>query len=158
MKVIKSLENTGILLIGTTTKTTSQEGGFLNFLRPLKTASLPLMKNVLNLLAKSVLILLGLTTAMPATDGAVFFFLNHGSETKAITSNEEMEDKMKIVKSLEKSRLIIKGIIETIKNEVKEQKGRFLSILLGTLPACIIGNILTGKGVIRAGEGVIRPG
>ena len=69
-----------------------------------------------------------------------------------------MEDKMKIVKSLEKSRLIIKGIIETIKNEVKEQKGRFLSILLGTLPACIIGNILTGKGVIRAGEGVIRPG
>ena len=65
---------------------------------------------------------------------------------------------MKIVKSLEKSRLIIKGIIETIKNEVKEQKGRFLSILLGTLPASIIGNILTGKGVIRAGEGVIRPG
>ena len=74
MKVIKSLENTGILLIGTTTKTTSQEGGFLNFLRPLKTASLPLMKNVLNPLAKSVLILLGLTTAMPATDVAVFFF------------------------------------------------------------------------------------
>ena len=69
-----------------------------------------------------------------------------------------MEDKMKIVKSLEKSRLIIKGIIETIKNEVKEQIGRFLSILLGTLPASIIGNILTGKEVIRAGEGVIRPG
>ena len=69
-----------------------------------------------------------------------------------------MEDKMKIVKSLEKSRLIIKGIIETIKNEVKEQIGRFLSILLGTLPASIIRNILTGKGVIRAGEGVIRPG
>ena len=65
---------------------------------------------------------------------------------------------MKIVKSLEKSRLIIKGIIETIKNEVKEQIGRFLSILLGTLPASIIGNILTGKGVIRAGEAVIRPG
>ena len=69
-----------------------------------------------------------------------------------------MEDKMKIVKSLGKSRLIIKGIIETIKHEVKEQKGRFLSILLGTLPASIIGNILTGKGVIRAGEGVIGPG
>ena len=69
-----------------------------------------------------------------------------------------MEDKMKIVKSLEKSRLIIKGIIETIKNEVKERIGRFLSILLGTLPASIIGNILTGKGVIRAGEAVIRPG
>ena len=65
---------------------------------------------------------------------------------------------MKIVKSLGKSRLIIKGIIETIKHEVKEQKGRFLSILLGTLPASIIGNILTGKGVIRAGEAVIRPG
>ena len=71
MKVIKSFKNTGILLIGTTTKTTSQEG-FLNFLRPLKTASLPLMENVLNPLAKSVLILLGLTAAMPATDVAVF--------------------------------------------------------------------------------------
>ena len=54
MKVIKSLENRGILLKGTTRKITSQEGGFLNFLRPLMTASLSLMKNVLTPLAKSV--------------------------------------------------------------------------------------------------------
>ena len=56
MKVITSLENRGILLKGTTRKITSQEGGFLNFLRPLMTAGLPLMKSVLTPLAKSVLL------------------------------------------------------------------------------------------------------
>ena len=69
-----------------------------------------------------------------------------------------MEDLMKIVKSLEGSRLLIKGISETIKNEEKEQKEGFLSMLLGTLAASILQNGLTGKGVIRAGEGVIRTG
>ena len=63
-----------------------------------------------------------------------------------------MEDVMKIVKSLEESGLLIKGISETIKNEAKEQKGRFLSMLLGTLVASVLGNALAGKGLIRAGE------
>ena len=63
MKVIKSLENRGILLKGTTRKITNQEGEFLNFLKPLMTAGLPLMKNVLAPLAKSVLIPLRLTAA-----------------------------------------------------------------------------------------------
>ena len=68
MKVIKSLENRGILFKGTTRKITSQEGGFLNFLRPLMTAGLPLMKNVLNPLSKSVLLLLGLSAGKSAAD------------------------------------------------------------------------------------------
>ena len=71
IKVIKSLENRGILLKGTTTKTDSQEGGFLNFLSPLMTAGLPLMKNVLTPLAKSVLIPLGLSARMSAADVAI---------------------------------------------------------------------------------------
>ena len=63
-----------------------------------------------------------------------------------------MEDFMKIVKSLEESGLLIKEITETIKNETKEQKDGFILMLLGTLAASILGNALTGKGVIRASE------
>ena len=63
-----------------------------------------------------------------------------------------MEDIMKIVKSLEESRLIINGISETIKNEAKEQKVGFMSMLLGTLAVSVLGNSLAVRGVIRAGE------
>ena len=73
-----------------------------------------------------------------------------------IISNEEMNDIMKIIKSLGECGLLIKGASETIKNEVKKQKGRFFSMLLGTLGASLLGNLLTGKGVMRAGEGTIR--
>ena len=69
-----------------------------------------------------------------------------------------MEDIIKIVKLLEESRLLVKGISETTKNETKEQKGGFLPMLLGTLAASILGNAITGKGVIRAGEGTTRVG
>ena len=65
---------------------------------------------------------------------------------------------MKIVKSLEESGLLIKGISETIKNDAKEQKGGFLPMLLGTLAASILGTALTGRGVIRAGEDTIKAG
>ena len=65
---------------------------------------------------------------------------------------------MKIVKSLEDSGLLLDGITETVKNEVKEQKGGFLSMLLGTLGASLLGNMLAARGVIRAGEGTIRAG
>ena len=67
-----------------------------------------------------------------------------------------MEDIMKIIKSLEESGLLIKGISETIKNETKEQKGKLLSVLLGTVAASLLGSALTGRGIIRAGEGAIR--
>ena len=64
----------------------------------------------------------------------------------------------KIVKSLEQSGLLIKDVSETIKNEAKQQKGRFLSMLLGTLDASMLESALKGRGVIRAGEGTIRAG
>ena len=59
-----------------------------------------------------------------------------------------MEDIIKIVKSLEDSGLLLKGVTETVQNEVKEQKGGFLSMLLGTLGASLLGNLLTGQGAI----------
>ena len=71
---------------------------------------------------------------------------------------KKVNDIMKRVKSLEISGLLIKVISETIKNEAKEQKGGFLRMLLGTLRASLLGNLLTGKGTIRAGEGAIKAG
>ena len=64
-----------------------------------------------------------------------------------------MKDLNKIVKSLKDSRLLLKGATETVQNEVKEQKGGFISMLLGTLGASLLGNLLTGKGMHRAGKG-----
>ena len=134
-----------------------QWGGFLSkLLGPLLYTGLPIITNVLEPLAKSILIPLGLTTAASATDAA-----NHkkrfvSSFIILIISNEEMEDIMKIVKPLEDSGLLIKVVHETIKNEPKEQKGRFLSMLLGTLGTSLLGNLLTGKGTITASEGTIR--
>ena len=76
-----------------------------------------------------------------------------------------MKDYIKIVKSLEDSGLLLKGVTETVQNEVKEQKGGFLSMLLGTLGESLLGNLLIekglhragkGKGIHRAGEGIVR--
>ena len=69
-----------------------------------------------------------------------------------------MKDILEIVRSLEDSGLLLKRVSETIKNKVKEQQGGFLSMLLGTLGASLLGNISGGKGVIRAGEGTDRVG
>ena len=78
----------------------------------------------------------------------------HGSgRTTLLILNEEMNDIMKIVQALEDSDIPIKGVAKTIKNETKEQKGGFLSVLLGTLGASLLGNLLTGKGIVRAGSG-----
>ena len=114
MKKIKPLENSRILLKETTRKITCQEVGILNFLRPLMTAGLPLMKNVLTPLAKSVLIPLESTTASGAD--AVTPKNIYGSGTTAlIISIEEMEDIMKMLRLLHESGLLLKGISETIK-------------------------------------------
>ena len=75
--------------------------------------------------------------------------------TILIVSKEEMNDIMEKIKSLEESGLLIKGVSETIKNEAKEQKGAFLGMLLGTFGASLLGNLLTGKGKIRASKGAI---
>ena len=73
-----------------------------------------------------------------------------------------MDDVLKIIKSLEDSGVLLKGVSKTIQHEAKEQRGGFLSMLLGTLGASLLGDILSkglsGKGVIRAGEGTIRAG
>ena len=75
--------------------------------------------------------------------------------TTLIISNNEIEDIIKIVKSLEDSGLLLKGVTETVQNEVKEQKGGSLSMLLGTLGASLLGNLLIGKGIYRAGKGKV---
>ena len=89
----------------------------------------------------------------------------HGSgNTTLIISNEEMNDIMKIIQALENSNILLKGVTNTIKNETKEQKRGFLSMLLGTSGTSLLGNLLTGKGIIRAGtgnkeeKGIVRAG
>ena len=76
--------------------------------------------------------------------------------TTLIISNKGMNDFMKIVKSLEEYGLLIKDVRDKIKNEVRERKGEFLNIVLGTLGASLKGNLLTGKAVTRAGEQTIK--
>ena len=133
-----------------------QSGGFLGrLLRPLLKTGLPLIKNVLKPLTKIVLISLGLTVAASATDAAVHKKMfgsgcvakvsdrirpsDLAKRTTLIISNEEMNYIMKIVKSLEESGLLIKGVSETIKNEAKDKD-----------------TIRAGKGTIRADKGTIR--
>ena len=133
------------------------EGLLGRLLGPLLKTGLPLMKHVIKPLAKSVLIP-GLTAAAAATDAAVHKKMFGSSMTPLIISNEEMNDIMKIIKSLEESGLLIKGVSKTTQNKGKEQKGRFLSMLLGILGASLLGNLLAGKGVMIAGESTIRAG
>ena len=78
----------------------------------------------------------------------------HGSgNTTLIVSNEEMNVIINIIQALENSNILLKGVTKTIKNETKKRKGGFLSMLLGTLGASLLGNLLTGKGILRAGSG-----
>ena len=83
--------------------------------------------------------------------------LGSGTTTLIILS-DEIEDITKIVKSFEDSGLLLKGVSEAIQDEVKEQKGWFLSMLLGTLRASLLGNMFAGKGINRGGEGFLRAG
>ena len=132
-----------------------QSGGFLGRpLGPLLKTGLLLIGNVLKPLAKSVLIPLGLTAAASATDTAIHKRMFGSGFTTLIISNDEMNDIMKIVKSLEESGLLIKGMSELIQHEAKEQKGGFLGMLLGTLGASLLRNLLTGKGGIATSQGL----
>ena len=138
-----------------------QSEGFLGrLLGLLLKAGLPLMKNVIKPLAKSVLIPLGLTAAASAADAGIHKkILGSGhNNTTLIISNDEIHDIIKIVKSLEDSGLLLKGVRKTIQNEAKEQRGQFLSMLLGTLGVILLGNILAGKRMNRAGEQIVRAG
>ena len=136
----------------------TQSGGFLGrLLGPLLKIGLPLIKNVIKPLAKSVLMPLGLTAAASAADAGIHKkMLGSGNpssshnNTVLIILNNEIED---IVKSLKDSVLLLKGVTETVQNGVKEQKGGFLSILLATLGASLLGNLLIGKGSIVTSQG-----
>ena len=132
-----------------------QSGGFLGKL--LSKLADPLMKVAMPL-AKNVLAPLGLTAAVSAIDSSIQKKIR-GSGVKLIIEQKDMNNIMKIIEALENSGILLKGVSKTIKNETKEQRGGFLSMLLGTLGASLLGNLLTGgKGIVRAGEGVIRAG
>ena len=161
-KAFANYLSTDIKLSKTQISTIIQSGRFLGrLLGPLLKTRLTLMKNVIKPLAKSVLIPLGLTAAASAADAGIHKKIlgsGHPSSTTLIISNDEMKDIIKIVKSLEDSGLLFKGVSETIQNEAKEQKGGFLSMLVGTLGVTLLENILVGRGINRVREGVIRAG
>ena len=101
-----------------------QSGGFLGrLLGPILRNGLPLVKNVIKPLSKSVLIPLGLTASASAVDAAMRKKILGSETTTLIITNDEMEDIIKIVKSLEDSSLLLKGVNETVQNEQKGQKG-----------------------------------
>ena len=109
-------------------------------------------------LANNVLATLGLTAAMSAIDGSIQKNI-HGSGINLIIEQEDMNDIIKIIEALENSGIPLKGVTKTIENETKEQRGGFLSMLLGTLGTSLSGNLLTGgKGIVRAGDGIVRAG
>ena len=159
-KIFANNSSANIKLSKTQLYKIGQSGGFLGRrLGPLLKTGLPLTGNVLKPLDKSVLIPVGLTAAAAAgTDSATHKKMFGSGNTTLIISNEELNDIMKIVNSLEGSGLLIKGVSQAIKNEAKEQKGRFLRMLLGTLGACLLRNLLKRKGTIRAGEGTNNAG
>ena len=168
-KAFADKSSTDITLSKTQISKMIQSGGFLGrLLGPLLRTVLPLIRNVIKPLAKSVLIPLGLTAAVSPEDAGIHKkILESGknpsdsashNNTILIISNDEMKYIMRIVKSLKDSDLLLKGVSETIQNEAKEQNGGFLSMLLGTLGASVLGNILACKEINRAGEGAIRAG
>ena len=141
---------------------TLQSEGFLGRrIDPLLKPGLPLMKNLMKPLAKSVLIPIGLSAASPAADSEIHKKILRSGTTTLIISNDETEDIIDIVKSREDSGLLLKGVSETIQNETKEQKVGFLSMfsmLLCELGANLLGEVLASKGMNRAGEGYLRAG
>ena len=107
-------------------------------------------------LAKNILAPLGITATSSPIDAGIKKKKKKkkGSVKKTlIISNEEMNDIIKNFQDLEAFNISLKGVTKTIKNETKEQNGGFLGMLLGTLGASLLGDISTGKGMLRAGYG-----
>ena len=138
-----------------------QSGGFLGSL--LSKLAGPLMKVAIPS-AKNVLAPLGITAAASAINAGIQKKIYGSGATTLIISNEKMNNIMKIVQTLEDSNILLKGVTKTINNETKEQKRWFLSMLLGTLGASLLRNLLRGKGIVRAvsgnkkGKGIVRAG
>ena len=113
-------------------------------------------------LAKNVLVPLGITAAALAIDVGIQKKIRGSGTTTLKVSNKEMNDIMKIVQALEDSNILLKGVTKIIKNQTKEQKGEFLSMLLSTLGASLFENLLEGNGIVRAGssnkkrKGIVR--
>ena len=126
-----------------------QSGGFLGSL--LSKIAGSLMK-VATPLAKIVLAPIGITGAASAIDAGFQKKIHGSGSTTLIISNEKINDIMKIVQALGDSNILLKGVTKTIKNETKRQKGGFLSMLLCTLGASLLGNLLAGKEIVRAGS------
>ena len=147
-KLINAINNnlaTDIKLSKSQIKKLIQSGGFLGKLLsklagPLMKVAMPLAKNVLAPL-----------------DGGIQKKMR-GEGIKLIIEQEDMNDIMKIIAALENSGILSKGVKKTIENETKEQRGGLLSILVGTLGASLLGDLLSGKGMMRAGEGFVRAG
>ena len=105
-------------------------------------------------LTKNILVPLGITAAASAIDTGIQKKVHSSGTTTLIISNKEMNDVMKIVQTLaEDSNILLKIITKTIENEIKKRKREFLGMLLGTLVASLLGNILSGKGIVRVGYG-----
>ena len=127
-----------------------QSGRFLGWL--LSKIAGPLMKVAVPL-AQNILAPLGITAAASVIDAGIQKKRHGSGTTTLIILNEEMNNIMKIGQALKDSNILLKGVNKTIKNETKEQKGGFLSMLLGTLAASLLGNVLSGKGMVRTRYG-----
>ena len=129
---------------------TTQSGEFWGSLSsklagPLMKVAVPLAKNVL---APS-----GITKTASVIDAGIQKKIHGFERTNLIISNEEMNGIMKIAQPLEYSAILLKRVTKTIKNETEGQKGGFLGTLVGTLGSILLGHILSGKGIVRAGSG-----
>ena len=127
-----------------------QSGGFLISL--FSKLVCPLMKVAIPL-AKNVLAPLGITAVASAIDTGIQKKIHGPGTATLIISNKEINDINKIIQALEDSNILLKRITKTSKNKTKEQKGGFLSMLVRTLGAGLLGNISAGKRIVRAGSG-----
>ena len=109
-------------------------------------------------IGKNILAPLGLSAAISATDAAIQKKLYGSGNKTLIISNNDLNDLIKIATALEEHDILLKGTNKAIKNKIKKQEGGFLSMLLGTLGASFLGNLLTGKGLYRTGQGMYRTG
>ena len=110
-----------------------------------------MIKNIIKALGKSVSIPLELTAAASTADVKLIT-----STTTTLISNDKVKALLEIVKYLQDSDLLLKGVSKTIQYKAKKQKGEFLSIILGTLDASLLGNLLAGIGINRAVKWTIR--
>ena len=132
-----------------------KEGGNLGKL--LMSFLLKLIKPSISI-GKNILAPLGLSAAMSATDAAIQKKIYGSGMTTLTISNDDLNYLIKIVTALEEHVILLRGTSKSIKNKTKKQEGGFLSMLLGTVGASLLGNLLTGSGLYRTGKGMHRTG